>query len=86
MTRSLGSAAAMFASLLVMATLVSSDQVSGQAPATAAGAGAAATLDFDYFRARVQPIFTTKRAGNACATRFPPSVPHAEQLRLRERS
>src|SRR5262245_5718886 len=60
-----GTLAALSASLL-MAVLVSSERVSGQAAATTAGAGAAtATLDFDYFKARVQPIFTTKRAGNA---------------------
>ena len=23
------------------------------------------TLDYDFFKARVQPVFTTKRAGNA---------------------
>jgi YVTN family beta-propeller protein len=34
------------------------------APAAAQQASAPA-LDFDYFKARVQPIFTTKRAGNA---------------------
>ena len=28
-------------------------------------AASSTTLDFDFFRTRVQPIFTTKRAGNA---------------------
>ena len=63
MARTLMAAAGTLAALLVTA-LVSSERVSGQAAATAAGA-AAATLDFDYFKARVQPIFTTKRDGNA---------------------
>src|SRR4030095_1810917 len=38
------------------------------APARArqpAASSSSASLDFDYFRARVQPIFTTKRDGNA---------------------
>ena len=38
----------------------------GAAPAVAQqGTPATPALDFDYFKARVQPIFTTKRAGNA---------------------
>src|SRR4029079_7577089 len=45
---------------LLLTTLASAGQVPGS------GAGASqATLDFDYFKARVQPILTTKRAGNA---------------------
>jgi YVTN family beta-propeller protein len=37
------------------------------APETATGAvqAAAPILDFDFFKARIEPIFTTKRAGNA---------------------
>src|SRR4249920_28146 len=38
-------------------------QVSG-APAQASAAAPPA-LDFDFFKARIEPIFTTKRVGNA---------------------
>ena len=61
MARTLHAAAGTLATLFV-AILASSGQVAGQA----SGAGASGpSLDFDYFKARVQPIFTTKRAGNA---------------------
>ena len=50
-----GTLAALFVTALASA---------GQAPGSGAGTSQA-TLDFDYFKARVQPIFTTKRAGNA---------------------
>ena len=59
MSRSLGTAAGTLATLLV-AALAAAGQAAGSA-----GGAAPASLDFDYFRARVQPIFTTKRAGNA---------------------
>ena len=39
-------------------------QVSG-AGAQASSSAAPPTLDFDFFKARVEPIFTTKRVGNA---------------------
>ena len=35
------------------------------ASSAAAQPAPAPALDFDYFKARVQPIFTSKRAGNA---------------------
>src|SRR4029077_10721415 len=38
-------------------------QLSG--PQTPASAAAPPALDFDFFKARIEPIFTTKRAGNA---------------------
>ena len=37
-------------------------QVSGSQPAASA---APPTLDFDFFKARIEPIFTTKRGNNA---------------------
>jgi hypothetical protein len=45
--------------------LVTATVVSALALASANFASEAATLDFDYFKAKVQPIFLTKRPGHA---------------------
>ena len=45
--------------LTLVHLLVSVQSLSTQQPASSP------TLDFDFFRMRVQPIFTTKRPGNA---------------------
>ena len=47
--------------LLVLALLVASAAVA----AAKAQQPAAPALDYDFFKARIQPVFTTKRAGNA---------------------
>ena len=57
MARILRAAAGTLATLFV-ATLASAGQAGGASASQPA-------LDFDYFKTRVQPIFTTKRAGNA---------------------
>ena len=46
--------------LLTLVGLLVSTQSTGSQQA-----GSSVTLDFDFFRTRVQPIFTTKRPGNA---------------------
>ena len=52
----------------------------GQAPSPAAAASAAA-LDYDYFKYRVQPIFLTKRPGNArCVTCHATGTPRMQAL------
>jgi YVTN family beta-propeller protein len=49
--------------LLVCAFLLSATAAVAQTPAS--GVASAPTLDFAFFRARIEPIFTTKRPGNA---------------------
>src|SRR5688572_10231509 len=61
MARTLHAAAGTLA-ILFVAALTFTGRVSGQTPGAGGGQP---SLDFDYFKARVQPIFTTKRAGNA---------------------
>src|ERR1700722_10331641 len=45
--------------------VVATAAVSALALASATFVSQAATLDYDYFKAKVQPIFLTKRAGHA---------------------
>ena len=48
--------------LVVAVVLAAAAPARAQQPAASSSSP---TLDFDYFRTRVQPIFTTKRDGNA---------------------
>src|ERR1700746_1105243 len=46
-------------------TIVATAAVSALVRASATFVSQAATLDYDYFKAKVQPIFLAKRAGHA---------------------
>ena len=50
--------------LLALLAMPALAQVSGSQP-QASSSAAPPTLDFDFFKARIEPIFTTKRVGNA---------------------
>lgn len=55
--------------LLFAGLLVAGFGVSAQQPAAPAAASAESTLDYEFFKARVQPIFLAKRPGHArCIT------------------
>jgi hypothetical protein len=64
--------------LLLVAALLTHPPAAAAPRAQAAGAPAASALDFEFFRARVQPIFLAKREGNArcvsCHTKGTPMI------------
>ena len=59
---------------LLLAVLAMQQPAPTRAPATA-------TLDYDYFKTRVQPIFLAKRPGHArCVTCHANGQPNSENL------
>jgi len=69
--------------LLFLAALLTQQPASAvlRAQAPAPGSAAAATLDFEYFKTKVQPIFLAKREGH---TRCASCHMHGTPMRLQE--
>lgn len=66
---------------LIVASASIGHAQTGQAPTAAADAANAAALDYDYFKYRVQPVFLTKRPGNArCVTCHATGTPRMQPL------